>query len=90
MSVYIFCFQLERNHLICDKSDETVQNITLPKDKYISSLIGPCLECEEVQKHPTLESLSMFQIRKLPQIIERVKHLMRNGNYKQPCSSVNS
>nr|CAG4647122.1 EOG090X07NA [Megafenestra aurita] len=70
--------KLERNHLICDKSDETVQNITLPKDKYISSLIGPCLECEEVQKHPTLESLSMFQIRKLPQIIERVKHLMRN------------
>nr|CAG4651048.1 EOG090X07NA [Simocephalus serrulatus] len=81
--------KLEKNRLICGKPDSTVQNITLPKEKYISNLIGPSLENEEVQKQLTLGSVSMFQIRKMPQLVDKVKHLMANVkliSFNQLCN----
>lgn len=77
---YFTGIQLERNHLICGKPDLAVQNITLPKDKYISNLIGPNLDTEEVQKQLTPGAVSMFQIKKLSTLVDKVKHLMANGN----------
>jgi len=71
---------LEKNRLICGKTDYTVQNLTMAKDKYISDLIGPSLEIDEFQKQLTLGNASMFQILKLPQLVDRIKNLMANGN----------
>lgn len=71
--------QLEKNRLLCSKPENTVHNLTLPKDKYITNLIGPGGDVEEFQKQPTVGSLSMFQIRKLPQQTDRIKHFMANG-----------
>ena len=71
---------MEKNRLICGKSDYTVQNLTMAKDKYIGDLIGPSLEIDEFQRQLTLGSTSMFQILKLPLLVDRIKNLMANGN----------
>ena len=65
--------------MICGKPD-VVQNITVSKDKYIGDLIGPNLDMDEVQKQLIPGTVSMFQIKKLPTLVEKVKHLMANGN----------
>ncbi|XP_046643521.1 DNA-directed RNA polymerase III subunit RPC5-like [Daphnia pulicaria] len=81
---------LEKNRLICGKSD-TVQNLTMAKDKYISDLIGPSLEIDEFQKQLTLGNASMFQILKLPQLVDRIKNLMANVkliSFSKLCSTL--
>lgn len=70
---------MEKNRLICGKSDFTVQNLTMTNDKYIGDLIGPSLEIDEFQKQLTLGNASMFQILKLSLLVDRVKHIMING-----------
>nr|CAG4641766.1 EOG090X07NA [Eurycercus lamellatus] len=68
----------ERNQLICGKVEQTVENLTLPKDQFISGLFGPCPESELVQKQIATESMSMARIASLPHLSDRVKHLMIN------------
>nr|CAG4637081.1 EOG090X07NA [Ceriodaphnia reticulata] len=70
--------KLERNNLICGKPDLTIQNITLPKDKYISQLIGPNPDTEEVPGQLTPGAVSMCQIKTMPTLVDKVKHLMAN------------
>jgi len=69
--------QLERRRLLSSRPDETINNVTLPIDEYLSSLIGPCPESEDVKKQLTPDCLSMSQIRQLP-LSDQVKHLLVN------------
>ena len=72
--------QLEKNRMICEKTDYTVAILTEPKDKYIADLFGPCPEGDLVQKQlMASESMSMARIRSFPQLNDRVKNLMING-----------
>nr|CAG4649404.1 EOG090X07NA [Scapholeberis mucronata] len=70
--------KLERNHLLCGKPDQMVHNLTLPKETYINNLIGPSTESGGALKQLNLGTLSMYQIRKLPLLVEKVRHLMAN------------
>lgn len=71
---------LEKNKMICQKTDYTVANLTQPKDQYIAGLFGPCPEADLVQKQlMASESMSMARIRSLPHINDRVRNLLING-----------
>lgn len=70
---------MEKNRLLCGKPDQMIQNLTLPKEKYINDLISTNTEAEEVQKQLVLGTVSMYQIRKIPLLVDKVKHLMTNG-----------
>lgn len=73
--------QLERHRLFCGKADQTISNMTLEKEKYITGLIGPCPESELVQRQTALGAVSMCQITKFATLVEKVKYLMANGKF---------
>jgi len=68
---------LERERLLSAKPDETINNVTLPKDDYLNALIGPCPESEDTKKKLSPDSVSMSQIRHLS-LSDQVKHLLVN------------
>ena len=65
--------------MFCEKSDQTIFNMTLEKEKYVTSLIGPCPESEIAQI--TLGAVAMCQIQKFSSLIDKVRYLMANGKF---------
>lgn len=55
--------------------------MTLEKEKYVTSLIGPCPESELAQSQITLGAIAMCQILKFPTLIDKVRYLLANGKF---------